>query len=179
MITGWGHVIMLSFRMKIVGLFCLLLLMLAVAAQEGEDQQYLQMRRTACVILARMHSNKEKALIEEVIQSLEANDQQKYINKLYAVGVETCEAEITQQEVQSVFLSPFSSTSRVLSSTPLLCSPCSTVWTTGASRTTCPRRRNRTASPASSRSSTRRTRSGTSSARPRRSRRRAWMSVTR
>lgn len=137
-ITGWGHVIMLSVRMKIVGLFCLLLLVLAVAAQEGEDQQYLQMRRTACVILARMHSNKEKAVIEEVIKSLEANDQQKYINKLYAVGVETCEAEVTQQEVQSVFLSPFSSTSRAQSSIPPLCSRCWTAWTTGASRTTWP-----------------------------------------
>lgn len=76
--------------MKIFGLFCLSLLVLSAVAQENEDQQYLQMRRTACVILARMHSNTQKEVIQEVIQSLEPTDQQKYINKLYAVGVETC-----------------------------------------------------------------------------------------
>jgi hypothetical protein len=55
------------------------------------------MRRTACVILSRMHSNQEKATIEEVIQGLEPNDQQRYINKLYAIAVEKCEGDITQQ----------------------------------------------------------------------------------
>ena len=39
-------------------------------APDAEDVQYLQMRRTACVILSRMHSNNEKAVIEEVIQGL-------------------------------------------------------------------------------------------------------------
>jgi hypothetical protein len=48
----------------------LLLLALCVSGQEAEDGQYLQMRRTACVILSRMHSNTEKPVIEETIQSL-------------------------------------------------------------------------------------------------------------
>lgn len=85
--------------MIVVALLCVLFL---GAAQEAEDTQYLQMRRTACVILSRMHSNTEKETIEGVMQSLEPNDQQRYINKLYAVAVETCESEISQQEVQSV-----------------------------------------------------------------------------
>lgn len=69
------------------------------AAQEAssEDVQYLQMRRTACVILSRIHSNQEKDVIQEVVQGLDPNDQQRYINKLYAVAVEKCESEITQQ----------------------------------------------------------------------------------
>ena len=87
---------------KWIGLTLLALCCLVAAQQESEDMQYLQMRRTSCVILSRIHSNTEKAVIEEVIQGLEPNDQQKYINKLYAVAVEKCEAEITQQEVQSV-----------------------------------------------------------------------------
>ena len=48
----------------------LALLFLANAQQEQEDKQYLQMRRTACVILSRIHSNNEKGVIEETIQSL-------------------------------------------------------------------------------------------------------------
>ena len=69
------------------------------AAQEpsSEDVQYLQMRRTACVILSRIHSNQEKDVIQEIVQGLDPNDQQRYINKLYAVAVEKCESEITQQ----------------------------------------------------------------------------------
>lgn len=122
-IISCDHVIISSFGMKILGLFCLLLLVLSAVAEENEDQQYLQMRRTACVILARMHSNTQKEVIEEVIQSLEPTDQQKYINKLYAVGVETCEKEITQQEVQSVLITSFSSTSKAPTSTPLPFSP--------------------------------------------------------
>lgn len=45
---------MRSGALLLLGLFLLAGL---VSAQEGEDQQYLQMRRTACVILSRMHSN--------------------------------------------------------------------------------------------------------------------------
>ena len=43
--------------MKAISLFILALLALHATAQESEDTQYLQMRRTACVILSRMHSN--------------------------------------------------------------------------------------------------------------------------
>jgi hypothetical protein len=56
--------------MNKLSIFTILLLVLSVAAQEAEDQQYLQMRRTACVILSRMHSNTQKDVIEEVIQGL-------------------------------------------------------------------------------------------------------------
>jgi hypothetical protein len=83
-----------------------LVALLAVVSigQEAEDGQYLQMKRTACVILSRVHSNAHKEVIEEVMQSLEAMDQQKYINKLYSSSVQICEGEISQQEVQSVHL---------------------------------------------------------------------------
>ena len=56
--------------MRKITLFFLLLLALQVVAQEAGDAQYLQMRRTACVILSRMHSNQEKPTIEEVMQGL-------------------------------------------------------------------------------------------------------------
>ena len=86
--------------MKVMTAVVVLLGLLALsAAQEAssEDVQYLQMRRTACVILSRIHSNQEKDVIQEVVQGLDPNDQQRYINKLYAVAVEKCESEITQQ----------------------------------------------------------------------------------
>lgn len=167
--------------MRVVGVFLLGLFLMTslVAAQEAEDQQYLQMRRTACVILSRMHSNTEKAVIEEVIQGFEPNDQQRYINKLYAEAVEKCEAEITQQEVQSVPHPSFSSTSSPTNSTPPPCSPSSTASTTARSARTSLPPKSKMPSPASSRSSTRRTRSERKNERPRRSKRRASMSVTR
>jgi hypothetical protein len=56
--------------MKIIVVLAVALLAVHAVAQESEDAQYLQMRRTACVILSRMHSNNEKTTIEEVIQSL-------------------------------------------------------------------------------------------------------------
>jgi len=56
--------------MKAAAVLIIALLVLHTAAQEAEDTQYLQMRRTACVILSRMHSNHEKTTIEEIIQSL-------------------------------------------------------------------------------------------------------------
>jgi hypothetical protein len=83
--------------MNKLSIVAIILLVLSISAQEGEDAQYLQMRRTACVILSRMHSNTQKDVIEEVIQGLEPTDQQRYINKIYAEAVEKCEGEITQQ----------------------------------------------------------------------------------
>ena len=65
----------------------------------------------------------EKEKLHAVLKSLEPTDQQKYINKVYAVGVETCEKEITQQEVQSVLITSFSSTSKAPTSTPPPFSP--------------------------------------------------------
>ena len=56
--------------MRILVVLALALLAIHAVTQESEDGQYLQMRRTACVILSRMHSNNEKTTIEEVIQSL-------------------------------------------------------------------------------------------------------------
>jgi len=49
---------------KWIGLTLLALCCLVAAQQESEDMQYLQMRRTSCVILSRIHSNTEKAVIE-------------------------------------------------------------------------------------------------------------------
>lgn len=76
--------------MKVMTAVIVLFGLLALSATQeanSEDVQYLQMRRTACVILSRIHSNQEKDTIQEVIQGLDPNDQQRYINKLYAVAV--------------------------------------------------------------------------------------------
>ena len=73
-----------------------LLVLTLAAAQEGEDAQYLQMRRTACLVLSRYHSNTQKEVIESTVQSLPPTDQNRYINKLYAVAVQTCEESISQ-----------------------------------------------------------------------------------
>ena len=55
------------------------------------DAQFASMRRTACLVLSRYHSNTQKELIEEVVQGLDQERQQLYINKIYATAVETCE----------------------------------------------------------------------------------------
>ncbi len=60
------------------------------------NQQFLSMRRTACLVLSRYHSNTQKDVIEGIVQSLSPENQQKYINKIYAVAVEKCEETITQ-----------------------------------------------------------------------------------
>lgn len=64
------------------------------------DAQFASMRRTACLVLSRYHSNTQKEIIEDVVQSLDQQRQQAYINKIYATAVETCEPLISQSEVQ-------------------------------------------------------------------------------
>lgn len=113
-----------------LGLALVLLLVLGVAAQESEDGAYLQMRRTACLVLSRYHSNTQKEVIESVVQSLPPTDQNKYINKLYAVAVLTCEESISQSEVQEVCHVSFSSTSRTTTSIHLASSTSWKVSTT-------------------------------------------------
>lgn len=54
------------------------------------DAQFASMRRTACLVLSRYHSNTQKEVIEGVVQGLDAQRQQAYINKIYAHAVETC-----------------------------------------------------------------------------------------
>lgn len=54
------------------------------------DVQFAGMRRTACLVLSRYHSNTQKDTIEEVVQGLTPELQQAYINKIYAVAVEAC-----------------------------------------------------------------------------------------
>lgn len=62
------------------------------------------MRRTACLVLARHHSNTQKDEIEGIIQSLPVEQQQKFINKMYATAVEQCEQVITSDEVQQLYV---------------------------------------------------------------------------
>ena len=50
-------------------------------------QQEQGMKRTACLVLSRYHSNTKKEQIETVISELPTEMQQKYINKMYAVAV--------------------------------------------------------------------------------------------
>jgi len=73
-----------------LGLALLAMLVVVAVAQEGEDGAYLQMRRTACLVLSRYHSNTQKEVIESTVQSLPPTDQNRYINKLYAVAVLAC-----------------------------------------------------------------------------------------
>ena len=71
----------------------------AVFAQEESaenDAQYASMRRTACLVLSRYHSNTQKDTIESIVQSLSPENQQVYINKIYSTAVETCEPLINQ-----------------------------------------------------------------------------------
>jgi hypothetical protein len=72
------------------------------------------MRRTSCLVLSRYHSNTQKETIEATVQALPPTDQNKYINKLYAVAVLKCEESITQSEVQEVRYQSFSSTLKIL-----------------------------------------------------------------
>lgn len=108
--------------MKWASLFLILMLISIASASEGEDAQYLQMRRTACLVLSRVHSNSQKEVIEQTIQSLQPTDQNKYIGKLYAVAVLKCEESITQSEVQEVHHPSHSSTSKMPTLTHLIIS---------------------------------------------------------
>lgn len=108
--------------MKWASLFLILVLISIASANEGEDAQYLQMRRTACLVLSRVHSNSQKEVIEQTIQSLQPTDQNKYIGKLYAVAVLKCEESITQSEVQEVHHPSHSSTSKMPTLTHLIIS---------------------------------------------------------
>lgn len=86
----------------------LLLCVVAVYTQvdgTDSDAQFASMRRTACLVLSRYHSNTQKEIIEDVVQALDPQKQQAYINKIYAVAVETCEPLINQSEVQEVLIS--------------------------------------------------------------------------
>lgn len=48
------------------------------------------MKRTACLVLSRYHSNTKKADIEGAISGLTPEDQGKGINKMYAMAIEHC-----------------------------------------------------------------------------------------
>lgn len=119
------NLIVLMRSISKLGLALVLLLVVGVVAQENEDAAYLQMRRTACLVLSRYHSNTQKETIESAIQALPPTDQNRYINKLYAVAVLTCEESISQSEVQEVYALPFSS----MSTTPTsILQASSTCW---------------------------------------------------
>lgn len=60
------------------------------------------MKRTACLVLSRYHSNTQKDTLEGVISNLAPEDQQKYINKMYATAIEYCLPKITMDEAQKV-----------------------------------------------------------------------------
>lgn len=115
-----------------LGVALIMLLVVGAVAQDGEDGAYLQMRRTACLVLSRYHSNTQKELIESTVQSLPPTDQNRYIGKLYAVAVLACEESISQSEVQEVPPGPLSSTSRTTTSTPQASSTSSKASTTPA-----------------------------------------------
>ena len=62
------------------------------------------MKRTACLVLSRYHSNAHKDTVEEVVSSLEGENQSKYINKMYAMAVERCLPSISIEEAQLVLV---------------------------------------------------------------------------
>ena len=53
------------------------------------------MKRTACLVLSRYHSNSNKEYVEEVMNTLSGEYQQKYINKLYVTAIEYCMPKIS------------------------------------------------------------------------------------
>lgn len=89
------------------------------------DAQFASMRRTACLVLSRYHSNTQKDVIEDVVQSLDQQRQQDYINKIYATAVETCEPLINQSEVQEVH---FHNNISSLSKTQILIQPICSIF---------------------------------------------------
>ena len=60
------------------------------------------MKRTACLILSRYHSNTKKEIIDGIINELPDSMQQTYVNKMYAVAVEECIPIMTIDEAQKV-----------------------------------------------------------------------------
>lgn len=65
-----------------------LILAVAYTQAEGDDfqaqQAEMSMKRTACLVLSRYHSNTQKDTIEGIITSVPTDAQQKAINKMYA-----------------------------------------------------------------------------------------------
>lgn len=86
----------------------ILLALLALALTQGTEEEIkaqqteMSMKRTACLVLSRYHSNTQKDAIESVVNELAPEQQQKYINKMYAVAVEHCLPTITMDEAQKV-----------------------------------------------------------------------------
>lgn len=117
--------------MKALAFFLVAVALLATAIAD-EDANYLQMRRTACLVLSRYHSNTQKDTVEGLMKALPPSDQPKYINKMYATGVQLCEEHITQSEVTEVPLLLCSSTQTTPTSTQQSTSICSRVSTTTA-----------------------------------------------
>lgn len=60
------------------------------------------MKRTACLVLSRYHSNTQKETIESVITELPPELQQKYINKMYATAIEHCMPHMAMDDAQKV-----------------------------------------------------------------------------
>lgn len=52
--------------------------------------QYMSQRRTACLVLSRYYLNQYAESINGIVKDLNAEDQTKFINKLYATAVEKC-----------------------------------------------------------------------------------------
>ena len=78
---------------KSIIIFCILLVALYAQPTEEEikaqqaQQSEASMKRTACLVLSRYHSNTQKDAIEGVINELPNDMQQKYISKMYAVAI--------------------------------------------------------------------------------------------
>lgn len=105
-----------------------LLLSATMSAEPTQDdlqiqQQEFNMKRTACLVLSRYHSNTRKDELEVIISGLAPEMQQKYINKMYATAIEHCLPKITMDEAQKVWIVfKFSSLWRMLISPLMKCS---------------------------------------------------------
>lgn len=49
--------------------------------------EYFSQRRTACLVLSRYYLNTKNDDVKGIINDLQAQDQQKFINKLYTTAV--------------------------------------------------------------------------------------------
>ena len=109
--------------------FILIVIAILTTGIAHDDTNYLQMRKTTCLVLSHYHSNTQKDTVEGLMKALPSADQPKYINKMYATGLQKCEENITQSEVSEVLLSPSSSTPTTLTWIPPSTSTCSRVST--------------------------------------------------
>lgn len=73
---------MILLSLKMIKLFCVLLVLVSCLAQ-NEEAQMFQMRRTACLILSRYFASSNRPMVDRTLETVRPENQQKFINKMY------------------------------------------------------------------------------------------------